>query len=86
MYVRMPKKFIDFTRSGGKGDEEVKADEGEDAGEKKKKTTRSRRKENAPSYEMTNEFIWKVKVDGDTDESGREPSVILDVVEPLENL
>ncbi|EPQ31397.1 uncharacterized protein PFL1_00732 [Pseudozyma flocculosa PF-1] len=90
MYVRVPKKFIDFSRSSSKADDDAAGAKADDAaaddGDKKKKSTRSKKKENAPSYEMTNEFIWKVKVDGDSDESARDPSVILDVAEPLENL
>ncbi|KAN0061290.1 hypothetical protein ACQY0O_006136 [Thecaphora frezii] len=89
MYVRVPKKFIDFTRSSVKtADDEFRPEEAaEEGAEKKKKPTlRSKKKENAPSYEMTSEFIWKVKIDGDGDDSEREPSVILDVAEPLENI
>ncbi|PWN53890.1 hypothetical protein IE53DRAFT_372801 [Violaceomyces palustris] len=81
----VPKKFIDFTRSG-KGGEEP-AEDGAEGADKKKKTARaSKKKENAPSYEINNEYIWKVKVDGDGEESDRDPSVVLDVTEALENI
>ncbi len=79
MYIRMPKKFIDFHRSSRPADDD-KAEEGEDA--KQRKTLR-RRKENAPSYKLDNEFIWKVRVDGDGEQSDRDPNVILDTPEPL---
>lgn len=82
MYIRMPKKFIDFHRSSRPADDD-KAEEGEDA--KQRKTLR-RRKENAPSYKLDNEFIWKVRVDGDGEQSDRDPNVILDTPEPLENI
>lgn len=83
MYIRVPKKFIDFLRSSRPSDEEKAEDQTEE--DKKRKTLR-RRKENAPSYKMENEFIWKVRVDGESEESGREPNVILDTPEPLENM
>ncbi|PWY97497.1 hypothetical protein BCV70DRAFT_50317 [Testicularia cyperi] len=83
MYIRIPKKFIDFHRSA-RGDEENKEDEHTEE-EKKRKTIR-RRKDAASLYKMDNEFIWKVRVDGDNEESGREPNVILDTPEPLENI
>jgi hypothetical protein len=82
MYIRIPKKFIDFHRSSRPADEE-KTEENDDG--KQRKTLR-RRKENAPSYKLDNEFIWKVRVDGDGDNSDRDPNVILDTPEPLENI
>ncbi|KIS67968.1 uncharacterized protein UMAG_04014 [Mycosarcoma maydis] len=82
MYIRIPKKFIDFHRSSRPAEED-KADEHDEG--KQRKTLR-RRKENAPSYKLDNEFIWKVRVDGDGENSDRDPNVILDTPEPLENI
>ncbi|SJX64271.1 uncharacterized protein SRS1_14920 [Sporisorium reilianum f. sp. reilianum] len=83
MYIRIPKKFIDFHRSSRSADDDAKAEEHDDG--KQRKTLR-RRKENAPSYKLDNEYIWKVRVDGDGDNSERDPNVILDTPEPFENI
>lgn len=94
IYIRVPKKFIDFNRSGkGAGGEEGAeegggAGEGEDGDKKKKKVGRiSKKKEGAPSYELVDPLVWKLKIDGaDSEELGREPNVCLDVLEPMENM
>lgn len=87
IYIRLPKKFIDFNRSG-KGTGGDDAGEGEDADKKKKKTGRvSKKKEGAVSYQLQDPLVWKLKIDGaDSEEVGREPSVCLDVMEPMENM
>ncbi|SOV02894.1 uncharacterized protein UDID_06079 [Ustilago sp. UG-2017a] len=82
MYIRMPKKFIDFHRSSRSAEE----DENKENEDGKQRKTLRRRKENAPSYKLDNEYIWKVRVDGDGDNSDRDPNVILDTPEPLENI
>jgi hypothetical protein len=47
----------------------------------------TKKKEGAPSYELTDPLVWKLKIDGaDSEEVGREPSVCLDVLEPMENM
>jgi hypothetical protein len=93
IYIRVPKKFIDFYRSGkgaAAGEEagEGAAEEGEDAEKKKKKVGRlSKKKENAPSYELQDALVWKLKIDGaNSDDAEREPNVCLDVMEPMENM
>lgn len=91
MYIRVPKKFIDFNRSGSKaaGDEAAGEEaEAEDGDKKKKRTSRvSKKKEGAPSYELTDPLVWRLKIDGaDSEEPGREPSVCLDVLEAMENI
>ncbi|UZJ54064.1 hypothetical protein CBS101457_003384 [Exobasidium rhododendri] len=92
VYIRIPKKFIDFYRSGksAAGEEagESPTEEGEDVDKKKKKSSRvSKKKGNTPSYELQDSLIWKLKIDGaNSEELGREPNVCLDVMEPMENI
>ncbi|PWN88095.1 hypothetical protein FA10DRAFT_232892 [Acaromyces ingoldii] len=95
IYIRVPKKFIDFNRSGktAGGDDApaAGADEGAADGEegaKKKKTSRiSKKKENAPTYELNDPWVWRVKIDGaDSEDINKEPNVALDVLEPMENI
>lgn len=92
IYIRVPKKFIDFTRSGkgNAADEGAEADDGgEDAGDKKKKkaTRVSKKKENAPSYELNDPLVWKIKIENaESDDPERQPSVCLDLPEPMENI
>jgi len=84
LYVRIPKKFIDFNRSA-KGDD---IDETGDAVGGEKKTTKrvSKRKENAPSYDLVDPDIWRIRIEGDLETSDVEPNVLLDVTEPFENV
>ncbi|KDN46265.1 hypothetical protein K437DRAFT_268148 [Tilletiaria anomala UBC 951] len=84
LYIRIPKKFIDFMRCA-KGDDPAAEDEaaGED-GKKKKRVVK--KKENAPSYELSHPEIWRIRIDADTETSDREANVLLDVAEPLENI
>lgn len=91
IYIRVPKKFIDFNRSGKTGGDEAAAEEGGDAedGEKKKKKSSrvSKKKENAPSYELNDPLVWKIKVENaESDDPERVPSVVLDIPEPMENI
>lgn len=88
IYIRVPKKFIDFTRSGKGNTADEGADGDEAADGKKKKATRvSKKKDNATSYEMNDPLVWKVKVENaESDDPERQPSVCLDVVEPMENI
>lgn len=91
IYIRIPKKFIDFNRSGkGANGEEAgeEAAEGEEGDKKKKKATRlSKKGVQGPSYQLQDPLVWKLKIDGaDSEELGREPNVCLDVLEPMENL
>lgn len=83
LYVRIPKKFIDFMRSGS-ADEAEAAEEGAEDGKKKKRA--SKKKEGAPSYELTHPNVWTIKIDGDAENADREANVQLDVIEPLENI
>lgn len=87
MYIRVPKKFIDFTRSGkGSADDAGADEEGGDA--KKKKSSRlSKKKENAPSYELNDPLVWRLKIENaESDDPARVPSVVLDVHEAMENM
>lgn len=79
MYVRCPKKWIDFNRSGKK----LKEGEQQTAAQSKARKAISKRKENAPTYEINSEHVWKIKIDGaDSEDVGRDCSVMMDVVEP----
>lgn len=93
IYIRVPKKFIDFNRSGkGTDDGAATLDdgaEGADDGEKKKKKASrvSKKKENAPSYELNDPLVWKIKIENaESDDPARQPSVCLDLPEPMENM
>lgn len=94
IYIRVPKKFIDFNRSGkGSGGEEGAAAaeetaEADDGDKKKKKASRLAKKSaQGANYQLQDPLIWKVKIDGaNSEEVGREPSVCLDVLEPMENM
>lgn len=91
IYIRVPKKFIDFNRSGKTGGDEGGAEEGgegEEGEKKKKKPSRvSKKKENAPSYELNDPLVWKIKVENaESDDPERIPSVVLDLPEPMENI
>lgn len=92
VYIRIPKKFIDFNRSGkGAGGEEAvneEAAEAEEGDKKKKKATRlSKKGAQGPTYQLQDPLVWKLKIDGaESEEPGREPNVCLDVLEPMENL
>lgn len=90
IYIRIPKKFIDFTRSGKGADEGAEdAAEGDEASEKKKKKASrlAKKKENATSYELNDPLVWKLKIENaESDDPARQPSVILDVPEAMENM
>lgn len=68
--------------------EEAGGDAGEEGDKKKKRTSRiSKKKEGAPSYELIDPLVWKLKIDAaESEEPGREPNVCLDVLEPMENM
>lgn len=92
IYIRIPKKFIDFNRSGkganGEEAEKEEAAEGDEGDKKKKKSSRlSKKGLQGPTYQLQDPLVWKLKIDGaDSEEAGREPNVCLDVLEPMENL
>lgn len=88
LYIRVPKKFIDFTRAGkgaAGGDDASPAADEEPSSPKAKRSARASKK-SAPSYDLSSEHIWKVKLDGESEESGRDTTVVLDVLDPLENM
>jgi hypothetical protein len=92
IYIRIPKKFIDFNRSGkGAGGEEAPEEptEADDGDKKKKKTSRlsSKKAAQGASYQLQDPLVWKVKIDAaNSEEVGRDPNVCLDVLEPMENM
>jgi len=83
VYVRVPAKFIDFTRSAKARDASA---DGEEA-ELKRRGIRSKKRENAPSHALNDPLVWKIKIDGaESTEADRVPNVALDVVQPMENI
>lgn len=94
IYIRIPKKFIDFNRSGkGAGEEAPEEKENieaatDESDKKKKKASRlSKKATQGANYQLQDPLVWKVKIDAaNSEEVGREPNVCLDVLEPMENM
>lgn len=78
IYIHMPRKFIDFVRSG-KSDEERAAEQAA----KGYQHQRVQHRKHAPSYTMASSDIWPVRVE----QSDEHPAtVLLDTDEALENM
>ncbi|CAO1628707.1 unnamed protein product [Sympodiomycopsis kandeliae] len=99
IYMRVPKKMIDFFRTAKKNNtEEDDHEDGEDDDEptsptggkprKKSLSTRAnKRRQGRCNYDLSDPNVWKIKIDGaETEELGKEPTVMIDVIEPLENI
>ncbi|KAK0542792.1 hypothetical protein OC846_006636 [Tilletia horrida] len=70
LYLRIPKKFVDFMRSGRDEDPTKK---------------RHLNKKKDVSYNLDSEWIWKLRICNEADDD-EEPNVQLDVLEPMENI
>ncbi len=82
LYVRIPKKFIDFNRAGRTTDD----DDNESVVSEKRSRRLSKKRENAPSHELVHPDVYRIKIDGEAENSEVEANVQLDVIEPMENL
>lgn len=81
LYVRIPKKFIDFNRAGKSA-----ADDDDDTASVKSTRRVSKKRENAPSHELAHTDVWRIRIDSDAENAENEANVQLDVIEPLENI
>lgn len=77
VYLRVPKAFINFHRSG-KPEDDKKDD---------KAHRHTRRNMHSTVYGISDPLVWKLKIDAaESEEADRVPNVVFDVVEPMENI
>lgn len=91
IYMRVPKKMIDFFRSAKKNnaedDEDGPATEESKQHKKSVSTRANKRREARCNYDLSDPNVWRIKIDGaESEEPGKEASVMIDVAEPLENI
>lgn len=93
IYMRVPKKMIDFFRTARKNNTDEagndKPDDETHAGKKKRSISSriSKKREERCNYDLSDPKVWNIKIDNaNSEEPGKEPTVMIDVPEALENI